>query len=225
MFVYSLAGLKIQGETLEEIELEDNETTARTGVYQLLARLMAAPREAYEDALAGAWGDRLAEAGKLLAYGISFGAGSLDSSVSAETFEAEFARLFEATHGAGPGAPIYGGAYSADRLGGLGDVVRCYEYFGLSTSTEDSRPADHLSTELEFMKYLTYKEAVSSSPRLRASYRRAQHDFLGRQLNWLPALQARTRGSGALPFWAWAVDATASFVAADAAYVLGLGSS
>ena len=73
----------------------------------------------------------------------------------------------------------------------LEEVVRFYEYFGLTTSPEDPRPADHLATELEFMKYLTYKEAVSPSPRLQTSYRRAQHDFLDRQLGL--AAEARRR--------------------------------
>ena len=43
MFVYSLAGLQVDGAAMAETELPDNETTARTGVYQLLARLISIP--------------------------------------------------------------------------------------------------------------------------------------------------------------------------------------
>jgi DMSO reductase family type II enzyme chaperone len=105
-------------------------------------------------------------------------------------------------------------------VGRLEDVVRFYEYFGLTTSPEDPRPADHLATELEFMKYLTFKEAVSSSPRLQTSYRRAQHDFLERQLtSWLPEFARRAKQSNAPPFWQWASCTVSEFVDADARYV------
>ena len=83
-------------------------------------------------------------------------------------------------------AACYGGG---DRMKKMEDVVRFYEYFGLHASAEDPRPPDHLSTELEFMKFLAYKEAASASPRLQASFRRAQLDFSERELGrWLPEL-------------------------------------
>jgi DMSO reductase family type II enzyme chaperone len=224
MFVYSLAGLQVDGGPLQETELEDNETSARTGVYQLLARLASTPdRDVYDAAVAGEWGQRLAEAGRLLGFVFDFGQAELDPSVTPEDFQAEFLRVFEVGNGSGPPASLYGGAYGAQRMQRLEEVVRFYEYFGLSTSAEDPRPADHLATELEFMKYLTFKEAVSSSPRLQGSYRRAQHDFLDRQLNsWVPALVEKTRTSGTWPYWEWVASTVGGFVAADARYVAGV---
>ena len=224
MFVYSLAGLQVDGGALEETELPDNETTARTGVYQLLARLVSAPgRDIHEGAVAGELGTQLAEAGHLLAYPIDFGSASIDPSISPEDFQAEFLRVFEVGPGGGPPAPLYGGVYSGDRMQRLEEVVRFYEYFGLSTSAEDPRPADHLATELEFMKYLTFKEAVSSSPRLQTSYRRAQHDFLDRQLSsWVPKLVENTRGAGTWPYWEWVTATVGRFIAADANYIAGV---
>ena len=64
MFVYSLAGLKVDNEELEEaIELPDNETTARTGVYQVLAHLATTPDDdVRESAVSGEWPKKLAEA-------------------------------------------------------------------------------------------------------------------------------------------------------------------
>ena len=219
MFVYSLAGLQVDGGALPEIELPDNAITARTGVYQVLARLVAVPdRDAFDAAAAGDWGARLSDAGKLLAFPFDFGNASIDANVSPEDFQAEFLRVFEIGNGNGPAASLYGGAYSPDRMQRLEEVVRFYEYFGLTTSAEDPRPADHLATELEFMKYLTYKEAVSSSPRLQASYSRAQHDFLDRQLTpWLPKFVANTTAANTWPFWNWVASTTANFVIADAA--------
>lgn len=223
VFVYSLAGLQVDGGQMPETELPDNEITARTGVYQLLARLTSVPdRDIYEGAVAGTWGKELADAGKLLGFAFDFGGASVDASVSQEDFQAEFLRVFEIGNGSGPAASLYGGAYAGDRMQRLEEVVRFYEYFGLSTSAEDPRPADHLATELEFMKYLTFKEAVSSSPRLQTSYRRAQHDFLERQLStWVPKLVEKTSSAGTWPYWEWVTATAGGFVAADANYVAG----
>jgi DMSO reductase family type II enzyme chaperone len=224
MFVYSLAGLQVDGGPVEEMELPDNETTARTGVYQLLARLVAVPDDdAHAAAVGGEWGGRLTEAAKHLSYPMDFGNASIGADVSPQDFQAEFLRVFEVGNGHGPEAPLYGGLYGFDRMQRMEEVVRFYEYFGLSTSQEDPRPADHLATELEFMKYLTYKEAVSSSPRLQTSYRRAQQDFLDRQLApWMPAFVEKTQSAHTWPFWEWATSTIAGFVAADARYVGGV---
>ncbi len=226
MFVYSLAGLKVDNEELEEaVELPDNETTARTGVYQLLAHLATAPDEdVYETALSGEWPGKLKDAGGLLPYEVDFGAVTLDRAVSRKDLEAEYLRLFEVGSGEGPAAPVFGGLYGGgDRMKKLEEVVRFYEYFGLRTSPEDPRPADHLSTELEFMKYLTFKEAVTSSPRLLASYRRAQQDFLDRQLMpWLPELCTKVGKAEASPLYTWMVTTVSSFVETDKEYVAGL---
>jgi DMSO reductase family type II enzyme chaperone len=219
MFVYSLAGLDIEGETIQDMELPDNEITARLGVYQALARLIAFPdADSHEAAAAGGWPERLAHDAKLLAFPFDFGSASIDASVTAEDFQAEYLRLFEIGNGSGTAASLHGGAYTGDRAKRLEEVVRFYEYFGLKASAEDPRPADHLATELEFMKFLTLKEATSASPRLQASFRRAQQDFLERQLlPWLPELVRRTAALSPMPFWGWAVTTAAGFVRADAA--------
>ncbi|MCC6383039.1 MAG: molecular chaperone TorD family protein [Dehalococcoidia bacterium] len=218
MFVYSLSGLQIQGQQSQAaVEMEDNATTARTGVYQLLARLLAFPdSDAYTAAAAGEWPVRLEEAAKLLPFAMDWGEASLPPGLSQEAFEAEYLRLFDGDGGAP--APIFGGLNDGDRRQRLEEVVRFYDYFGLTTSAEDPRPADHLSTELEFMKFLTYKEASTPSARLQASFRRAQHDFLERQLAWLPGFSAKLVGATPLSFWHWAATTTTAFVTADAAY-------
>jgi DMSO reductase family type II enzyme chaperone len=223
MFVYSLDGLEIGGDTPDDVEIEENETTARSGVYQVLARLLAAPDDdSHAAAIGGEWPQRLTEAAELLAYPFDFGSASVPDTVNAEDFQAEYLRLFEVGDGTnGPGAPLFGGVYGdGDRMKRLEEVVRFYEYFGLHTSAEDPRPADHLTTEMEFMQYLAFKEAASPSPRLQASYRRAQDDFLERQLTpWLPQLAERAATLEPMPFWQWAVSTISDFADADARYV------
>ena len=81
---------------------------------------------------------------------------------------------------------------------------------------------DHLVTQIDFMQFLTYKEAVSSSDRLRGSFRRAQLDFLDRQLSlWIPKMDERVGASGSA-FYGWAASAFARYVTADHTYVKGL---
>jgi TorA maturation chaperone TorD len=176
MFVYSLAGLTIEGQDSQEaVELPDNATTSRTGVYQLLAQLVGVPdKDVYATAVAGEWPSRLAEAGKLVPFPVDYGSATIPASMTAEEFQAEYLRVFEVGQGTGgPPAPLYGGFYGTggNRIQRLEEVVRFYEYFGLRASPEDPRPADNLSTELEFMKYLT-KEAVTSRHGSRPRFRR-----------------------------------------------------
>lgn len=226
MFVYSLAGLQLDNDASMDMEIEDSPITARLGVYQQLARLFAHPDEdVYAAAVAGEWPERLAHDAALLPFVFDYGQASVPASVSQADFEAEYLRLFEVGAGTnGPAAPLCGGAYAGgDRMRAMEEVVRFYEYFGLRTSPEDPRPPDHLATEFEFMKFLTFKEASSASPRLATSFRRAQHDFLDRQLStWVPQLAERTEGQDPSPFWKWAVGTASSFVAADTDYVRGL---
>ena len=159
MFVYSLDGLKIEGGIPEDAEIEENDTTARSAVYHVLGRLFNVPDQDSRDAaVGGEWADRLVGAAALLAYPFDFGSASIPDTVDAGAFQTEYLRLFEVGPGTdGPGAPLYGGVYkTGDRMRQLEEVVRFYEYFGLTTSPEDPRPADHLATELEFMQYLAF---------------------------------------------------------------------
>jgi DMSO reductase family type II enzyme chaperone len=219
MFVYSLAGLKMDGEASADVEVEDSPISARLGVYQQLARLFAAPdQDSYDAALAGEWPGRLASDAKLLPYPFDYGAAQVSSAISKADFEAEYLRLFEVGPGVGgPPVPLFGGCYGGgDRMKKLEDVVRFYEYFGLHASAEDPRPPDHLATEFEFMKFLTYKEAASPSPRLQASFRRAQLDFAEKEVGrWLPEVAAAVTGASPMPFWDWAAHTAAAFVSAD----------
>ncbi|MEW6490891.1 MAG: hypothetical protein AB1578_23640, partial [Thermodesulfobacteriota bacterium] len=78
MFVYSLAGLQIDGDANEEMELADNETTARLGVYQALGRLLTCPdADSHAAAVAGEWPGRLAHDAGLLPFAFDFGSASV----------------------------------------------------------------------------------------------------------------------------------------------------
>lgn len=213
MFVYSLSGLDLSGATgAAQVEVEDNETTARTAVYQTFARMLMAPGdEEWAIAADGGWSKELATAGTLLEYSWDID----DQPVPADR------GALESGLGALDGL-MASGAYAEDVQRNHDEVVRFYEYYGLKTSA-DGPSVDHVVTECDFLQFLTYKEAAAASDRLRASFRRAQLDFLDRQFSrWVPALAERVAAEGSSPFHTWATAALARYAAADQGYVKSL---
>ncbi len=75
------------------------------------------------------------------------------------------------------------------------DIVRFYEHFGLRAAPEDQ--PDHLCAELDFMHYMSFKEAAAlAHGDDAADLRRAQRDFLDRHLcQWLPRFLERLESS------------------------------
>ena len=139
MFVYSLDGLEIDSDIANDVEIEDNEITARSGVYQVLGRLFSVPdEETYQIAVDGKWPEKLREAADLLAFEFDFGVAALAPSLTAEEYQAEYLRLFEVGDGSGWQAPICGGVYGGgDRRRQIDEVARVSELCGLTQSTVD----------------------------------------------------------------------------------------
>jgi DMSO reductase family type II enzyme chaperone len=218
VFAYSLTGLEISDDAAGGVlEVEESEITARSATYQVLGQLFAAPDADFAQKTAsGQWVADLAEAIELLAFDWEVGEAPTGDAGEDQLGEA-YERLFQVEH---EGARrIWGGAYVADRDQNLVELRRAYEYYGLGTGN-DEVPFDHLTAEVDFMQFLAFKEAAASSPRLGKSFRRAQVDFLERQLgDWVPQFAAAVRGADPTPFYAWAIDRLESFVAADAKWV------
>ncbi len=214
MFAYSLTGLEIDKDAVGGVtEVEENEITARSAVYQVLGRLFTAPdTEHYEMACDGQWIKELTEAASLLDFEWDIGEFSVPAEADKATHVADYDRLF--VGGSGEVKPIWGGARSEDRDQTLTELSRSYDYYGLGGGDAEV-PLDHLTSELDFMQFLTFKEAAATSPRLGRSFRRAQVDFLAKQLHWVPALAAEARGDNPPVFWAWALDRLESFLTAD----------
>lgn len=219
MFAYSLTGLEItEDATGGVVEVEESEITARSAVYQVLGRLFAVPDSEFaEKSSTGQWVADFTEAVELLAFDWEIGEAPTDGDLGEGSLREQYERLFNPEHDGV--RRIWGGAYVADREQNLVELRRAYEYYGLGTGNDDV-PYDHLTAEVDFMQFLAFKEAAASSPRLGKSFRRAQVDFLDRQLGeWLPAFTEAVRGSDPSPFYAWATDRLESFVAADAKWV------
>lgn len=118
-------------------------------------------------------------------------------------FQAEYLRIFEVGLGVPP-CPLYSGLFRGGRKAVMEELARFYSYFGLSIEHGSGELPDHITTELEFMHFLAFKElAALDQQKDPEPYRRAQADFLERQLtNWLPDLEKRLQGLEPPPFYA-----------------------
>ena len=183
---------------------------ARSQFYRLLADGFVYPdRSLFASLKTGGYRDEMA-----LAYGdLDPTLDGLVASGEYVEFQAEYLRIFEVGLGIPP-CPLYSGIYRGGRKAVMEELTRFYNYFGLSVEQGAGELPDHISTELEFMHFLAFKELTAIDQQEDAApYRRAQADFLERQLvSWLPALEDRLAGLNPPPFYtalAWLASARA----------------
>jgi DMSO reductase family type II enzyme chaperone len=109
-----------------------------------------------------------------------------------DDLEVEYTRLFDVGV-SGPPCPLYGGLYGGARMKTMEEAVRFYNHFGLTLSESPRELPDHVTTQLEFLHYLAFREAEAlgqgEDP---GAFMRAQRDFLERHPGkWVPKLCAR----------------------------------
>ncbi|MBW8059176.1 MAG: hypothetical protein FVQ78_02345 [Solirubrobacterales bacterium] len=217
MFGFSLRGLDIEEAGVDGLkEPEGGPDVARSKCYALLASGYNVPdEERFRELVGGEFAAALGEQRGELPYELELAIDPVPAEQSHDDFQAEFLGLFEVGAG-GPPCPLYGGVWGADRMKSMEEVARFYNYFGLKLADDRRIPPDHLATELEFLHYLTFRQAASPLEQLAAPYRRAQLDFIERQPGaWVPKLKERLDGLEAAAFFTSLVDATARFLEAD----------
>jgi len=130
----------------------------------------------------------------------------------------EYTRLFD-TGSSGPPCPLYGGLYGGARMKTMEEAVRFYNHFGLTLSEEQRELPDHLAMELEFLHYLTYREATALQAGDDAGpYQRAQRDFIQRHPgSWIPKLCQRLEAEEAHPYFGALFACLADLLGWDAA--------
>jgi DMSO reductase family type II enzyme chaperone len=133
-----------------------------------------------------------------------------------EDLAIEFTRLFDAG-ASGPPCPLYGGLYGGDRMAKMEEAVRFYNHFGLTLSDEQRELPDHITTELEFMHFLAYREVEALQAGVDpGSYRRAQRDFVVRNLgSWIPKLCERLEKEGGAAYFQTLLGLLAELLKAD----------
>ena len=189
---------------IEALTAEELAAAARSRLYRLLADGFPYPDQGFFAAVqAGRYRDDAIRACEALDYDLKPACDGLVAAGPFVDFQAEYLRLFEVGLGVPP-CPLYSGIYRGGRKAVMEELVRFYNFFGLSTQHGGSELPDHVTTELEFMHFLTFKELTALRRRDDpAPYRRAQRDFLERQLvSWLPDLEARLNKLEAPPFYA-----------------------
>lgn len=136
-----------------------------------------------------------------------------DAGAGDEDLAVEYTRLFDT----GP-IPLYGGLNHGARMQVMEEVLRFYEHFGLGPNRRLNDLPDHLVSELEFMHFLCHREADALETGGDAGpYRRAQRDFLARQLGrWAPQLHPRLVEQSAQAFFLEVTRLLAAFLASEA---------
>jgi DMSO reductase family type II enzyme chaperone len=128
---------------------------------------------------------------------------ALADGLAADELAIEYTRLFD-VGSSGPPCPLYGGLWSKERTKNMEEVLRFYRHFGLGLDQEQHQLPDHLSSELEFLHYLAFREAEAMRAGVEAGpYRRAQCDFIERHPGrWVPELRAKLEANAPPRFFA-----------------------
>jgi DMSO reductase family type II enzyme chaperone len=213
---------------IEELTTPEELATAnRSRLYQLLERAFLYPEADFHAEIRdGGFGEEVSAAVSGLPYALR--AASADASLGSapaacEDLQAEYIRLFEVGVGSPP-CPLYGGVYAQARKRVMEEVCRFYEYFGLRLPPKMQELPDHITAELEFLHFLTFREvAALHQGKERVSYLRAERDFLARHPGrWVPLLAHRLADQSPLPFFAGLVALTEAFLTQEKAYVQAL---
>ena len=135
----------------------------------------------------------------------------------------EYSRLFDVGTPAPP-CPLYGGLYGGARMKTMEEAVRFFNHFGLTLSEEQRELPDHLATELEFLHYLSFREAEALQKQADpGAFRRAQRDFIERHPgSWVPKLAGRLEQQQPMRFFTELVGRLQQFLAHDQRYLTGL---
>ena len=138
----------------------------------------------------------------------------------------EYTRLFVTAYPKVP-CPPYESVYeSEDRLlmrNSTLNVLDFYRKFGLSLADTFKEPPDHIATELEFMHFLTFKEAEAwrddDKPKA-LQFLRAEADFTINHLSpWVPVLQKCVENHSEISFYRSTTCFLREFVEMDTSFI------
>jgi DMSO reductase family type II enzyme chaperone len=209
----------------QKLELKGSEeikTGNRSHLYALFARAFRFPSlEDFGAIQGGGFASAAQESLASLPYnGLQTGELGRQISVTYEAFQSSYIGLFEVGGELGAPAPLYEGEYGGGRMKVMEEVLRFYHYFGLKLSEEKRDRPDHLSSELEFMHLLTFKETEGLLQGAdRKAYREAQRDFLRFHLTEFAAAVAGKVGGRAAPFYSDLAKLAHGFCAKELAYL------
>lgn len=121
---------------------------------------------------------------------------------SKEALAVEYTRLFDAgMHGTS--CSLNGGLQVGPQMKVMEEAVRFYNHFGLTLPEDRKELPDHLTTELEFLHFLSCGEQdLSAAGKPTRAYEMAQRDFIARHPGrWVPLMRQKLAELSALPFY------------------------
>jgi DMSO reductase family type II enzyme chaperone len=220
----------MSGEVLEKLsDPAGQRAGGRSRVYAAFAEMFEYPDKEYCEAVrSGTLAEALREVLKSVDPSLVEGADSNWEALSnagdgEDDLAVEFTRLFD-VGASGPPCPLYGGLYGGARMKTMEEAVRFYNHFGLTLSESPHELPDHLTTELEFLHFLAFREAQSleqgDDP---GAYQRAQRDFLARHLGrWIPKMREKMERKDPMPFFLELVRRLESFLMNDGAHLVAV---
>jgi putative dimethyl sulfoxide reductase chaperone len=200
--------------------VEEVRASARSQLYLLFSDGFHVPdEEFYADVTSGKFREWIQDAMERLAYKFD-GKESvelLNAPVDYQEFNAEFMRLFEVGVGA-PNCPLNESQYIGGPATIFEELVRFYNFFDLSAAEARELP-DHLRIELDFMHFLTFKEAERLHSGMDAgSFVRAERDFLQRHLSkWVPLVHQKVDQFAQLDFFKGLTRSLDGFIGCESA--------
>ena len=209
---------------------EEFRGAARSRMYRRLAGACAFPEETlHRSVLSGEMLSEVLAIAAVLPYELPLPEGGAlatalaGASADYVEFQSEYIRLFDVGVPRPP-CPLSGGLHLGSRRAVMEEVTRFYNHFGLSLGGESREMPDHITTELEFMHFLTFREvATLQGGQDRGPYLRAQRDFLQRHLaRWVPQVRAQAEGQKAAPFFLGLIGLAEAFLLADLSYAASL---
>lgn len=186
-------------------------------LYILLGRCFSYPEEGFSETMKD---KRLEDEIKCLVKELPFevnfrGIPFPSSQDEIAEIESEYVNTFDL----GGGRPLYESAYTGHRDDMCArdiyeDILRFYEHFDIKLNEKKKDFPDNIAAELEFMAFLTKKEADAvEHGKNPAPYRLAQLDFLERHLNkWVHKLDEQIQKRCKEPFYKGASAFMAGFI-------------
>lgn len=213
-------------QTLTELTSpEAKMAAARSRSYELFARLFEYPDHEFAKAirsgeLAQTIRETLSAVDASLLEGTNWDALS-NAGEGEEDLAVEYTRLFD-VGASGPPCPLYGGLYGGARMKTMEEAIRFYNHFGLTLSESPREMPDHITTELEFLHFLAFREAEALQEGKDAGpFLRAQRDFADRHPGrWIPKLRHKLEEHDPMPFFRELVALLERFLARDQAQLV-----
>jgi DMSO reductase family type II enzyme chaperone len=206
------------------------EAFARSQIYQLLSNAFSYPQAEFFEIFRPDFVESLKDCiNRVSEGGDNRRARGFDELISAfpadslTALEEEYHRAFAhtTTELAPPYETQYGTAHIFQQMQTMGDIGGFYRAFGLERSNDAKERIDHIAVELEFMYFLTYKEAYAllhHGGEKTEICRDAQRRFLGEHLGrWAPVFARRLREKIGGGFYVALAAFTDEFLQSEAA--------